>query len=262
VLDQAYDTGVALDVFFPREGTGALPTVVWVHGGGFLAGDKAHVRPYLKILAAKGFTTVAVGYSLSPAARYPTPVRQVNRALAYLERNSERLRVDPARFYIAGDSAGAQIAAQLANAISVPAYAAAIDVSPSIPRSRLRGVILHCGVYDLGNERPAGPYAHFMLTAIWSYGGRKEPSHMAEMSVLRYVTADFPRAFISAGNADPLLSHSRALAATLTKAGVKVDTLFFRENYRPELPHEYQFNLDTEAGRLALQRTLEFLGGS
>jgi acetyl esterase len=258
VLDQPYDTDVALDVFHPQ-GSGPLPTIVWVHGGGFLAGNKSHVRPYLKILAARGFTTVGVGYSLSPAAHYPTPVRQVNQSLAYLVDNRERLRVDPKRFFLAGDSAGAQIAAQLANAISVPAYARSTGISPAIQRSQLRGVILHCGVYDLGNEKPAGPYAHFMRTAIWSYGGRKEPSHMPEMSVARYVTAEFPPAFISAGNADPLLAHSRTLAAALAKARVKVETLFFPDDYKPELPHEYQFNFDTEASRLALERTLKFL---
>ena len=257
VLDQPYDTNVALDVFHPK-GSGALPTIVWVHGGGFLAGDKSYLRPYLKILAARGFTTAGVGYSLGPAALYPTPVRQVNQALAYLIQNSERLRVDPERLFLAGDSAGAQIAAQLANAISVPSYARSIGISPLIQRAQLRGVILHCGVYDFGSEKPAGPYAHFMRTAIWSYGGRKEPSHLPEISVARYVTAEFPRAFISAGNADPLLAHSRALADALAQAGVKVDTLFFPHD-KPELPHEYQFNLDTAAGRLALDRTLKFL---
>jgi acetyl esterase/lipase len=240
LLDQPYDTDVALDVFHPQ-GRGPLPTIVWVHGGGFLAGDKSHLRPYLKILAASGYTTVGVGYSLSPAARYPTPVRQVNRSLAHLVANSERLRVDPKRFFLAGDSAGAQIAAQLANAISVPAYAKSTGVSPAIQRSQLRGVVLHCGVYDLGNEKPTGPYAHFMRTAIWSYGGREEPLHMAELSVARYVT------------------RSRTLAATLAKAGVKVETLFFADDHKPELRHEYQFNFDTAAGRLALERTLQFL---
>jgi acetyl esterase len=40
---------------------------------------------------------------------------------------------------------------------------------------------------------------------------------------------------------------------------VEVNTLFFPADYTPELPHEYQFNLDTEAGQLALKRALGFL---
>lgn len=259
VLDQPYDADVQLDVFFPSQGSGALPTIVWVHGGGFLAGDKRHVRNYLKILAAKGYTTVAVGYSIGPAAHYPTPVRQASQSLAYLIQNRERLRVEPAQIYLAGDSAGAQIAAQLANLISVPSYAKAVGITPPIQRSQLRGVILHCGVYGVGAQKPGGAYGHFMRTAIWSYTGRRDTAHMPEFWVARYVTADFPPTFISAGNGDPLLLHSRALAEALAKAGVKVDSLFFPDDHKPELPHEYQFNLDTDAGRLALERTLKFL---
>jgi acetyl esterase/lipase len=260
VLDQPYDKDVELDVFFPSLGSDPLATIVWVHGGGFLAGDRRHVRNYLRILAAKGHTTVAVGYSIGPAAHYPTPVRQANQALAYLMQNRERLRVDPARIYLAGDSAGAQIAAQLANVISVPSYAAAVGITPSVKRAQLRGVILHCGVYGgVTGAKPGAGYGHFMRTAIWSYTGRTDTSHMPEFWVARHVTAGFPPAFISAGNRDPLLPHSRALADALTKAGVKVETLFFPDDYKPELPHEYQFNLDTDAGRLALERALKFL---
>jgi acetyl esterase len=38
-----------------------------------------------------------------------------------------------------------------------------------------------------------------------------------------------------------------------------VDALFFPQDYAPPLPHEYQFDLDTEAGRLALERSVGFL---
>jgi len=51
---------------------------------------------------------------------------------------------------------------------------------------------------------------------------------------------------------------SRDSIFTATR-GVKVDTLFFPEDYRPALPHEYQFHLDTGAGREALERTVRFL---
>lgn len=264
-LDERYDADDAdalLDVYFPASAARPLPTIVWVHGGGFLAGHKGLVAPYLKILAARGYTTVALGYSLAPARQYPTPVRQANAALAYLEKNAGRLHVDPERFFLAGDSAGAQVAAQLANAISVQSYARSVGISPSIRRQQLRGVILHCGMYDLGLARFDGPFGHLMRTIVWSYSGRKEFGDEArppELSLPRFVTAEFPPAFISAGNADPLLAHSKALADALAARGVQLDTLFFPEDYRPKLPHEYQFKLDSGAGREALEHTVRFL---
>lgn len=257
LLDQQYAAGVYLDVYTPEKGAQPLPAIVWVHGGAFFSGDKGHVANYLKILAARGYTTVAVGYSLAPGANYPTPLRQVNAALGYLAQNAARLRIDPERFFLAGDSAGAQVAAQLANAVSVPSYAAAIGIAPAIKRSQLRGVILHCGVFDFGLAKFDGPFGHFMRTAVWSYSGRKAAP--PEVSVTRFVTADFPPAFISAGNGDPLLPHSRALAQALEKQGARIESLFFPDDYKPALPHEYQFNLDTDAGRAAMERSLRFL---
>ena len=80
-----------------------------------------------------------------------------------------------------------------------------------------------------------------------------------EFSVARFVTADFPPTFISVGNADPLVRHSQVMADALQKKGVRVDSLFFPDDYRPALPHEYQFNLDSGAGKEALERTVRFL---
>jgi acetyl esterase len=268
LVDQRYDANDAdavLDVYYPSQPTGALRTIVWIHGGAFFSGNKGQVANYVKILAAQGYTTVSVGYSLAPSSHYPTPVRQANAALGYLVRNADRLRIDPARIFLAGDSAGAHIAAQVANAISVPAYATALGIAPAISRAQLRGVILYCGIYDLSLANSRGAYGHFMHTATWAYSGRRDglkAEHASEFSVARFVTANFPPAFISAGNADPLLAHSLALAQALSKQGVAVDSLFFAEDRTPAVSHEYQFGLGTQAGRLALERSLQFLSSS
>jgi len=267
IADQRYeaDAGALLDVYHPAQGSGALPTIVWVHGGAFFAGNKGQLGNYLKILASKGYTTVGVEYSLAPGAIYPTQLRQVNAALGYLVKNAQRLRVDPKRLILAGDSAGAQIVAQLANIISVPSYAKLVGIQPSIARRQLRGVLLYCGFYELGLTRAEGPYGHFLRTLMWAYSGEKDPAkrkHSAELSVARHLTAEFPPSFISAGNGDPLLAHSLRLNEVLRAHHVHVDSLFFPESRAPALPHEYQFNLDTEGGREALERSLKFLAAT
>jgi acetyl esterase/lipase len=264
-LNQQYDAGnpdALLDVYFPADIKNALPTIVWIHGGGFLSGTKDHVANYLKILAAKGYTVVGVNYSLAPRATYPTPIRQVNAALAYLRDHAGSLHIDPARIFLAGDSAGAQIAGQTANIVTSPAYAKVVGIVPSIARAQLRGVILHCGMFDPHSLDLDGPFGGYHRTVGWSYFGvrdfLKDP-RMAQFSVVRNVTADFPPMFISVGNADRLAPHSKLLAETAAKLGVPVDSLFFPDDYQPPLRHEYQFDLDTAAGRLALERTLAFL---
>ena len=233
-----------------------------MHGGGWVAGTKDQIANYAKILAGKGYAVAGVEYSVAPAKTFPTPVIQVNSALTYLKTNANRLHMDVSRLFLAGDSGGASIAAQMANAVCVPSYAAILGISPSITRAQLAGLVLYCGPYDAQKINLEGSFGWFLRTVLWSYLGRKDfakaPGYDA-LSVINYVTAKFPPVFISAGNGDPLLLQSRAFAEVLRKLGVSVDSLFFPENYAPAAPHEYQFNLDTEAGRIALERSLKFL---
>jgi len=263
------DEDAYLDVFLPRdvETTGRpLAAIVWVHGGGWLAGSKDLIANYLKILASKGYATIGVNYSLAPAKTYPTPVRQLNAALAYISLNAERMNIDASRLILAGDSAGAQIAAQLALIISSPDYSKNVGIIPSIPRSNLDAVILYCGFYDGQNIRP-GPSLRTLLwsnlrTMFWSYFGTKNYSNDARLeqfSVPRHITGGLPRIFISVGNRDQLAPQSYMFAEIAKAKGVQVDSLFFPESYSPSLRHEYQFDLDSDAGKLALQRSLEFL---
>jgi acetyl esterase len=270
ILNQQYapdDRDALLDAFYPSSlanGGPAPLTVVWVHGGGWVSGSKEQVGNYTRILAGKGFTAVSVGYSIAPGAVYPAPVRQVNAALAYLVANAERLHINPSRIVLAGDSAGAQIVSQLANIIASPSYARAVGIEPSIERRQLAGMLLYCGVYTMDGVDLDGPFSGFLHTVLWSYTGTRDfiaNKAFALAWAEPNVTPDFPPTFVSAGNGDPLLPQSLLMAAALEKNGVRVERLFFPEDHAPKLPHEYQFNLDTEAGKLALERSVEFLKG-
>jgi acetyl esterase len=257
------DPDTLLDVFYPAAlPSGApRPTVVWVHGGGWVAGSKDEVGNYARILASHGYTAVAINYSLAPAHTYPLPVRQVNQALAYLSAHAASLHVDAGHFVLAGDSAGAQIAAQLANAITSAAYARRMGVTPAIGAAQLRGVILYCGPYEAARAAPRGSYGLFARTVLWAYSGRRgfaEDPLFAMAAVSHYLTERFPPTFLSVGNSDPLAPQSYRFAAELARHGVPVDTLFFPASARPTA-HEYQFDLDHAEGELALRRSLLFL---
>jgi acetyl esterase len=266
-LDQPYLPGSAdtrLDVFYPEAaGQGAAPrlTVVWIHGGGWLGGSKEALANYARILAAAGFSVVTLGYSLAPAHSYPTPVRQANAALGYLRVQAARLHVAP-QLVLAGDSAGAQIAAQLANLITSPAYARELHIAPAVSATQLVGTLLYCGPYALHGPSGFGPRAWVQRVLLWSYSGRRDFDRdpvFRTASVIDYLTPAFPPSFISVGNGDGLAPHSYRLAATLQRLGVPVETLFFPPTQQPPLPHEYQFNLAQEGARQALQQSLAFL---
>lgn len=252
-----------LDVFYPENISSPLPTVVWVHGGAWVSGDKNNVDNYLKILASHGYTVVGVDYSIAPEHQYPLPLTQVNDALNYLQNNADRLHIDQNKIVMAGDSAGSQIVSQMANIITSPAYADEVGVKPALSSEKLKGMLLSCGAYDLALPDYNGDFGKFLHTVLWAYSGKKDflnDPALKQASVVNYVTSAYPPTFLTAGNGDPLQDQSKELASKLTSLGVPVSTLFYPADHQPQLPHEYQFNLDNDDGEKALNAMLTFLG--
>jgi acetyl esterase len=258
---RANDSNGYLDVFYPKDTAKPLPTIVWVHGGGWVSGDKNDVDNYLKILASHGFTTVGVDYTIAPEAQYPTPLFEVNDALKYIHENAKRLNIDSNNIIMAGDSAGSQIVAQVANAITSADYASKLELQPKIGASQLKAVLLNCGAYDLKLPNYNGPFGDFLRTVMWAYSGTKDfmnDPKLQTASVVNYITPAFPPAFVTAGNVDPLLSQSTELAKKLDGLKVPTSQLFYPADHQPELNHEYQFDLDTADGQKALNQMVEF----
>lgn len=255
------DNDAYLDVFYPNGTSKPQPTVIWVHGGAWVSGNKDNIDNYMKILAGRGFTTVSVNYTIAPEKQYPTPIIQLNDALGYLQRNATRLNIDTSQIVLAGDSAGSQIVAQMANIITSSSYADKIDISPNLSSSKLKGLLLNCGAYDLALPDYNGPFGGFLHTVLWAYSGTKNFLHDPKLetaSVVNYITPKFPPAFITAGNVDPLLLQSTELAKKLQTLGVPTSTLFYPADHQPALNHEYQFDLDTQDAKNALEQMVDF----
>ncbi|GAB3616525.1 alpha/beta hydrolase [Okibacterium endophyticum] len=267
LLNEVYrphDARAELDVYYPDDTRGSLPTIVWAHGGAWISGGKADDVPYFKLIAAAGYTVVGVDYSVGPEHRYPTAVHQLNDALRYITDNAARLHVDPHNIIVAGDSAGAQLTSQIALIVTDPPYAERVGIKPSLTPGQLKGVILNCGIYDvLPLVRADGLFGWGDRETLWAYTGARDferSEAIAQMSTLDSVTKAFPPTYISGGNADPLTrGQSKPLAQKLISLGVQVTTLFWPDDYAPALGHEYQFDLDTEAAQTALARTLSFI---
>ena len=230
------------------------PLVFWLHGGGWLAGDKSHLASYAKILAGRGFEVVVANYTLSPTARYPVALRQVCRALEVVLAGSER------PYVIAGDSAGAHLAVQVAMLTTNPEYAAQVGVQPRVARPA--GTLLHCGIYAPSLGRDAqGVGGYLVRTIAMSYLGTTDfdAPVFDEVDLLRHATPDFPPTWISGGNADPLTEQGRAFAARLSELGVPVTPVFYAPDHEPPLMHEYQLKLALGDARTAFESSVTFL---
>ncbi|MFV0280553.1 MAG: alpha/beta hydrolase [Rhodoblastus sp.] len=267
VRDIAYgpEALARLDLYLPKayaDTAVVLPTVLWIHGGGWAGGSKTYVAPYAAALAARGFAVAAMDYTLPPQALYPTPVRQAFEAFDFLKREAARLHVDSARFFVAGDSAGAQIAAQVATVVTSRSYARKMRITPTIRRSELKGALLYCGAFDLTTMNFGGPITSKLGGPLAIYSGTEAfgvDRGFATFSVGRYVTRNFPPAFVTAGNDDDFEGQSRAFAERLQKLGVMVDELFFEPGFTPRQGHVYQFAVNQPVGRYSVLRSVAFM---
>lgn len=259
------DKNAYLDLYFPTDTLNVSknkPLIVWIHGGGWVSGNKAFVANYCRILASRGYAVAAVGYSLAPEYKYPKPIFQLNKALAYLNDNAKQYMIDTSRLVLAGDSAGAQIAAQMAALVTNSEYAQKVKIQPVLQPHQLKGVILYCGAFAADEISYKGETGKFFTTVLWSYSGTKQfnnDPYFKTLSVIDYVTSDFPPSFISAGNGDFLLSQSEKFASKLQSLHVETQTLFFPKELKPPLQHEYQFHLDNVSGQKALEESMVFL---
>ncbi|HUC89905.1 MAG TPA: alpha/beta hydrolase [Patescibacteria group bacterium] len=258
-----------LDVYIPQSAIQAhqtLPVVVWTHGGAWLSGDKKGAAPYYNLLADQGFVVISLNYSLAPEKTYPTPVRQLNDAYAYIQANAARFHADTNKIVLAGDSAGAQLSSQMAAIITNQSYANEMGITPALTPSQLSGVVLFCGIYKMEGLTETSPTLPKIVSwgsdvSVWAYIGTRDKSSplVRQASAYYHATKDFPATFISGGNADPLTNvQSVPFASELQSLNVPVTTLFYPQNYTPALPHEYQFKFDS-SGQKAFTAMVQFL---
>lgn len=152
-----YDTphGLSLDVYLPQAGTSAAtPVVVFFYGGGWKTGTRDQYRFVGQRLAQQGVLAIVADYRTWPRSTFPGFVEDGARAVAWSHAHAADYGGDPKRIYVAGHSAGAQIAALIGTDAR---YLAANGMRPR----DLAGVIGLSGPYDFvingGYEEVFGP---------------------------------------------------------------------------------------------------------
>jgi acetyl esterase/lipase len=223
-----------LDLWVPA-GEQPAPLVVWVHGGGFMFGDRRILpetfRPnqVFDALLDAGLAVASIDYRHALEARFPAQLQDAKAAVRYLRAFADRLGISTAKIGAIGESAGGHIVA----ALGLTAHRADLEGTHGVvgPSSRVDAVVDWYGVADLATmprRTPPPDIAEKLPPELVTPPEDQltrglEGQALADASPITHVTADAPPFLLVHGTADWLVPYaqSEALHAALTAAGVE-----------------------------------------
>ena len=225
-----------LDVYHPDGAGEPLPTIVSIHGGGYVYGSKEIYRRYGMDMARRGFAFVNFNYRLAPKWKFPTPLWDTNAVMEWICKNAKRYRLDPSRIILVGDSAGAQLASHYAAIASNPEFAAKFHMT--VPEITIRALGLNCGMYDV----PAMCRGKRGGIAL-DYLGRDIPADDPRLDVLGHIGSTYPPAFITTSCHDFLRANAQPMCQLLTEKGVSARWKCYGTEENEQVGHVFHVNI-------------------
>lgn len=206
VSDMTYCTlgGVDLkmDVYLPEDRSQLAPVVMYVHGGGWAAGDKRNGPSLAEtaMLIQNGFAVFSVNYRLAPEFLFPAMIQDVKCAVRSIRAHAADFNINPDRIGVWGASAGGHLASLMGTADE----SAGFDVGQYLEySSRVQAVVDMFGPTDLTAPMTTDQQVALLTNAF--------PSNLyAAGSPVTYVTPDDPPFLILHGDRDVLVPVEQA----------------------------------------------------
>jgi len=215
------DDGVDLkmDVYFPWKPADPSPVIMFVHGGGWVAGTKTGTpgMSYFLDLARRGYTTFSIDYRLAPTSTFPAQIIDVKCAVRSIRAHATDYNIDPNRIGAWGASAGGHLVALLGTSDQSAGW----DVGQYLDQSsRVNVVVDMYGIHDLTTEYVVGNLRG-LDRMVFGASSPTDPL-LVKASPVTYITPDDPPFLIMAGDMDPVVPYtqSQILQDRLVAAGV------------------------------------------
>jgi acetyl esterase/lipase len=218
-----------LDLYLPPmafKDRGPRPVVVYIHGGGWLAGSGRLNGAFvdwprvLASLATKGYVVAAISFRQSSEAPFPAAVQDVKTAIQWLRGSAELYNIDKRRFMTWGVSSGGQLAALA----GVSCGAANLNSLWGPAESDcVQGAVGWYGVFDFPALYAAFPMESPTTNPYFGCPQTCTAQHLRAPSPTAYVDRYDPPILLVHGDRDPVvpISQARMFDAALTAAGAK-----------------------------------------
>ncbi len=205
-----------LDVYTIRNATGPVPTVIHIHGGGWVGGVKETEIPLFLPYLEMGWAVVNVEYRLGRASLAPAAVEDCRCALRWVLKNAKEYNFDTTKIVVTGFSAGGHLSLTTGMIPSSAGLDRQCNVTDSL---HVAAVVNWYGIADVGDLLEGPNQKNYAV--LWMGGQVNRYEIARRVSPLTYVRADLPPILTIHGDADPTVPYSHAvrLHDALTKAG-------------------------------------------
>ena len=232
-LDQSYadddNPKQKLDLYLPkkRNSDKPLPVVAFIHGGGWIHGDRIGAAAGAIGLSRTGdYAAVSIGYRLTNEAHWPEQIYDCKAAIRWIRGHAKEFNLDGERIAVWGSSAGGHLSSLLGTSGDVKELEGK-EGSFTTQSSRVACVVNLCGPEDFTKalmfDKSGQPIVKDEAV-IGLLGGTYEEKHAEAVaaSPITYVTKDDPPFLNAQGTADQRVAYANAEAihAALQKAGV------------------------------------------
>lgn len=206
-----------LDLYQPREHSGPLPAVVFIHGGGWSGGQRSDYKYYCVRFPQMGYVVATVSYRFVDEAIFPACVQDVKCAVRWMRANAEKYGINPDAIAAVGGSAGGHLAMMLGYSAGV----AELEGDGGHPEysSAVQAVVNLYGPVDMTLEE-----FHENKTLLAFFGGKhftEIPDQYRLASPMTHVKQGVPPTLIIHGTDDETVPVSQAdlLAERLKELG-------------------------------------------
>ena len=206
-----------LDLYRRRDVEGPQPTLIWIHGGGWVGGTKEQALMSLMPWFEMGFNVVNVEYRMARVSLGPAAVEDCLCALRWVAANAKTYSLDTSRLVVSGDSAGGHLALTTG---MIPESAGLDRQCPGVPLPKVAAIVNWYGITDVGDLLDGPNRKSYAVAWLSSLPDRNEVAK--RVSPLTYVRPGLPPILTIHGDADPTVPYQHAirLNEALEKAGV------------------------------------------
>lgn len=214
-----------MDAYIPPVSVQPRPMVVFIHGGGWRAGDKGSGKAYLDVLAKAGFVAFSIDYRLTPEASFPAQIFDCKAAVRYVRKHAKEFGGNADEIGVVGMSAGAHLAALLGTSGGVPRLEG--DEGETGVSSSVQAVSDWFGPSDFTISADLPQNVVSMVQELLGGKPSDVPDTAADASPVTFVDAADPPFQIIHGTEDPLvpISQSFKLRDVLKHQGVPVELI-------------------------------------